>query len=64
MPALKRLSPPQHLTFKKSLILLIKTDKAVLLFEWCLYRIVVHNLESKTYKEVKSLRACRQAIEV
>lgn len=45
IPALKTLSPPQHQVFKRNLIALIRTDKKIDLFEWALYRIVMHNLE-------------------
>lgn len=64
MPALKLLSPPQYTTFKTNLAELIKADKEVSLFEWCLYRIVVHTIEGKTYKETKTLKQCQHAIEV
>jgi hypothetical protein len=63
MPALKLLSTSQYMVFKKNLVQLIKADKVVSLFEWCLYRIVTHTLEIKPKKENKSLRQCQQSIE-
>jgi Zn-dependent protease with chaperone function len=63
MPALKLLSTSQYNIFKKNLVRLIKADKVVSLFEWCLYRIVTHTLEIKPNKENKSLRQCQQSIE-
>ncbi|EGG94834.1 Zn-dependent protease with chaperone function [gamma proteobacterium IMCC1989] len=64
VPALKLLSAPQYRTFKKNLAQLIKADKAVSLFEWCLYRIVTHTVEVKSHKENRSLRQCQQSIEI
>lgn len=45
IPTLKQLSPSQYQAFKKKMLLLIQADKKVDLFEWSLYRIVVHHLE-------------------
>jgi Zn-dependent protease with chaperone function len=64
IPALKLLSAPQYNDFKKNLAQLIKADKAVSLFEWCLYRIVTHTVEIKSHKENRSLRQCQQSIEI
>lgn len=47
MPALKKLSEPQHRVFKKNLIALIKADNHIDLFEWAMYRILIHNLEDQ-----------------
>jgi Zn-dependent protease with chaperone function len=64
MPALKLLSTPQYQHFKKNIIRLIKIEKNVSLFEWCLYRIMTHTLETKPQKESKSLKQCYQSIEL
>lgn len=45
IPALKQLSPAEHKRFKAVLAALIRADQRVDVFEWCLYRIVLHNLE-------------------
>jgi Zn-dependent protease with chaperone function len=64
MPALKLLSTQQHKSFIQHLAQLIKADKQVTLFEWCLYRIIRSNLAEKHYSETKSLKQCRSSIEV
>ena len=47
IPALKSLSPTQYQLFKRNLIILIRADKKVDLFEWSLFRIIVHNIEDR-----------------
>lgn len=47
LPALKCLSPEQHLSFKKTLLLLIRADQQTDLFEWCLYQVVQHYLAAE-----------------
>jgi Zn-dependent protease with chaperone function len=44
MPALKCMSLNQYRDFKKVLVLLIRTDQKVDLFEWCLYQLIRHFL--------------------
>jgi hypothetical protein len=44
MPALKCMSLNQYRNFKKVLVLLIRTDQKVDLFEWCLYQLIRHYL--------------------
>ncbi|MEX1031873.1 MAG: M48 family metallopeptidase [Cellvibrionaceae bacterium] len=57
IPALKTLSTSQYDVFKRNLIALIRADDKVDLFEWSLYRIVMHNLEpSKTRGESLTLK--------
>ncbi len=56
IPALKQLSAPQYKVFKGNLRALIQADRKVTLFEWCLYRIVIHNIASKSHGENKTLR--------
>lgn len=46
--SLKTLSDPQYQVFKKNVMLLIRADKKVSVFEWCLYRILINNLEAKS----------------
>ncbi len=57
IPALKELEKDDYKQFKNLLLQLIKADDHVSLFEWCLYRIVTHNVENKIEKENKSLKA-------
>ncbi|MGI1677258.1 MAG: M48 family metallopeptidase [Cellvibrionaceae bacterium] len=61
MPALKTLSEPQHRVFKKNLISIIKTDDNVDLFEWAIYRILIHNLEdqlnTRNNKKISQLKS-------
>lgn len=45
IPALKQLSESAYKRFKGVLVDLIRADQRVDVFEWCLYRITVHNLE-------------------
>ena len=57
LPALKCMSPPQYLSFKRTLLLLIRVDKKTDLFEWCLFQLVRHYLagefESNTARKPK-----------
>lgn len=46
IPTLKNLSAPQYQIFKRNLVELIRADNKADLFEWSLYRIVVHNLDA------------------
>ncbi len=47
MSSLKAISEPQHQVFKRCLIAIIKADNKVDLFEWSIYRILIHNLEDQ-----------------
>ncbi len=62
-PALKQLSEPQYKIFKKNLAILIKADRKVSLFEWCLYRITTKNYESDEKEGHFNLEACRAELE-
>ncbi len=55
MPALKQLSSPQYLVFKKNLAELVKADKKVSLFEWSLYRITTKTIEGSAHTGKKRL---------
>lgn len=57
IPALKQQSKPQYEVFKKNLIALIKADKSVSLFEWCLFRIITQTLEETPTKSGESLKS-------
>lgn len=45
LPSLKQLSPAQAKAFRAKLLALIKADTSIDLFEWSLYRMVMHHLE-------------------
>ena len=45
MPALRQLSANQYVEFKENLDSLIHMDAEVTLFEWSLYKIVIHSLD-------------------
>lgn len=47
IPTLKQLAPREYKKFKTILVDLIRADQKVDVFEWCLYRITVHNLEPR-----------------
>lgn len=51
LPSLKQQSPQQYQIFKRNLIILIRADQAVDVFEWSLYRILVHNLDPSSAKQ-------------
>lgn len=64
MPALKCLSQEQYTLFKQRLLLLIRADEEVDLFEWCLYQELQHYLDPEfgkvrthrpKYREIKQL---------
>ncbi|UTA48850.1 M48 family metalloprotease [Simiduia sp. 21SJ11W-1] len=44
LPALKSLSGPQLKQFQRNLVALIKADNHLSLKEWCVYRLLQHNL--------------------
>lgn len=69
LPALKQQSPQQYQIFKRNMIILIRADKHVDIFEWALYRIVCHGLESQRdtlsrYKLKQTQGACQLLISV
>ncbi|WP_308366545.1 MULTISPECIES: M48 family metallopeptidase [unclassified Microbulbifer] len=45
VPALKALAPQQYQVFKRNLIKLLRSDNRVELWEWSLYRVLMHALE-------------------
>jgi len=51
LPTLKELSESQYIIFKRNLIALIRADQKVDIFEWSLYRILIHNLEGKAHSQ-------------
>jgi Zn-dependent protease with chaperone function len=63
LPALKTLSANQYQVFKKEMILLIKADDEISLFEWCLYRIVTSGYENKVRNGAKRLSQVQGAVQ-
>jgi hypothetical protein len=55
LPALKLLSPLQYQQLKPALILLIKADEKIDLFEWCVFQIFRHYLAN----EFETVRASK-----
>lgn len=47
LPALKCMSQEQYQVFKKTLLLLIRSDRKTELFEWCLYQVVRHYMAAE-----------------
>ena len=47
LPALKNLSENQYKQFKRCLLLVIRADQEVELFEWCLYQLIRHQLDTE-----------------
>ena len=47
MPALRQLSAKQYERFRNNLDSLIRMDNKITLFEWSLYRIVIHSLDTE-----------------
>lgn len=69
LPALKQQSPQQYQIFKRNMIILIRADKHVDIFEWALYRIVCHGLEPQRdilsrYKLKQTQAACQLLLSV
>lgn len=69
LPALKQQSPQQYQIFKRNMIILIRADQHVDIFEWALYRIVCHGLEPQRdslsrYKLQQTQAACQLLISV
>ncbi len=61
LPALKQLGKEPLKIFKSNMLKLIKADYKVELFEWSLYRIVMHTLEPpKTSGKCVSIKAVRE----
>lgn len=48
LPSLGQLTPPQYLLFKENVIRLMQADNRVELYEWAIYRILLHYLEPST----------------
>ena len=46
VPALKALAPQQYQIFKRNVIKLLRADGKIEIWEWALYRVLVHGLES------------------
>jgi Zn-dependent protease with chaperone function len=55
IPALRHLSPTQFDSFKRNVIVLVKADNKIDLFEWTLQRIILRHVEPE-FKQVKPSR--------
>ena len=54
IPALKSISAPQYQTFKDTLVKLVRTDGRTDLYEWCMFQLVRHYLDSEFIKVKRS----------
>lgn len=57
LPALKCLSAPQYKQFRKTLLLLVRVDRKLELFEWCIFELLCHYLEPEFNKQVRKRSA-------
>ncbi|TVZ40639.1 peptidase M48-like protein [Alteromonadaceae bacterium 2753L.S.0a.02] len=64
IPSLKLLSATQYPVFKQNLAALIRADKKVNIFEWCVYRIIVHNCEQREIKGTRTLSSLADEVSV
>ena len=62
IPALKALAPQQYQIFKRNVIKLLRADGKVEIWEWALYRVLVHSLESKPDIQRKVTSGTNKAI--
>ena len=62
IPALKGLSKPQYTLFKRNLVALIRADKRIDLYEWCIYRIITYTVEQLNSQGNYSLRNVEESI--
>ncbi|HEY8568332.1 M48 family metalloprotease, partial [Microbulbifer sp.] len=53
VPALKALAPQQYQIFKRNLIKLLRADGKVEIWEWALYRVLMHGLEANPDRQRK-----------
>jgi len=60
IPALKQQSASQYRVFKKAMIALIKMDGELSLYEWSIYRLIVHCLEPQSQTGNVSIKDTQQ----
>lgn len=64
LPALKCLSAEQYKVFSKTLLLLVRADRQLDLFEWCIYKLLRHYLDPEFGKVKTSRPRFREAKQV
>ncbi len=64
LPALKCLSHSQYKVFKKTLNLLIRADRKLELFEWCLYQLLIHYLDPEHVPVKPTRPSYKKALQV
>lgn len=64
LPALQSLSPSQATLFKGNIAALIRADKKITLFEWCLSKLVLSCLERPTNTHSRTLNVCKKEIAI
>jgi len=62
VPALKALAPQQYQIFKRNVIKLLRADGKIEIWEWALYRVLVHALEATPDVQRKVGSRARKAI--
>ncbi len=50
IPALKSISAPQYLTFRGTLLKIVRADSRIDLYEWCMFQLVRHYLDPEFIK--------------
>jgi hypothetical protein len=53
LPALKCMSAPQYRSFKETLLKVVRADRKIDLYEWCIYQVVRHYLDPE-FLQVKA----------
>ncbi|TLM76909.1 M48 family metallopeptidase [Microbulbifer harenosus] len=61
VPALKALAPQQYQIFKRNLIKLLRADGRVEIWEWALYRVLIHGLEANPDQQRKTTAGSRDS---
>ncbi len=61
LPALRTLTASEYQRFKQNVTALVQADEAIDLFEWSLYRMLLHDLEAH-YHKIKPARVRHHAV--
>ena len=64
LPALKCISEEQHQRFKSNLLRIIKVDKRIDLYEWCVYQVIRHYLDPEFVRVKVSKPRYRKPVHV
>lgn len=64
LPALKCMSAPQYRSFKENLLKVVRVDRKIDLYEWCIYQLVRHYLDPEFVKVKASAPRHRKAVHI